>query len=193
MQKDYDAFPLYCGQREILKNIMEPRPWELEYADVVNTQTVFTSSTHKVRTCVQHLILQDTCIPLHNDVCCANGIFNFSLFLFLSKDVSKTLNSMGISHENEKAVAGIYIADILIPSLSGIQHTNGVIIEFDGPSHFENYSRSPSGPTLMKRRHLESAGYAVKSIPYWKYNTSDTTSKKEKLLNDLLGVQEVHC
>jgi hypothetical protein len=109
-------------------------------------------------------------------------------FFFLSKDVSKTLNSMGISHENEKVVAGIYIADILIPSLSGIQQANGVIIEFDGPSHFENYSRSPSGPTLMKRRHLESAGYAVKSIPYWKYNTIDTTSKKEKLLNDLLGV-----
>ena len=39
-----------------------------------------------------------------------------TLFLFLSKDVSKTLNSMGISHENEKAVAGIYIADATIAS-----------------------------------------------------------------------------
>lgn len=95
---------------------------------------------------------------------------------------------MGISHENEKIVGGIYIADILIPSLSNIQHINGVIIEFDGPSHFENYSRSPSGPTLMKKRHLESAGYAVKSIPYWKYNSTDTAAKKEKVLRDLLGV-----
>jgi RAP domain len=109
-------------------------------------------------------------------------------FFFLSKDVSKTLNSMGISHENEKVVAGIYIADILIPSLSSIQHTNGVIVEFDGPSHFENYSRWPLGPTTMKKRHLESAGYAVKSIPYWKYDTTDTTSRKEKLLYGLLGV-----
>lgn len=95
---------------------------------------------------------------------------------------------MGISHENEKVVGGIYVADILIPSLSCIQYTNGVIIEFDGPSHFENYSRSPLGPTIMKKRHLESAGYAVKSIPYWKYSSSDTTSKKEKVLNDSLGV-----
>ena len=95
---------------------------------------------------------------------------------------------MGISHENEKVVGGIYIADILITSISSKEYTNGLIIEFDGPSHFENYAKNPLGPTVMKKRHLQSAGYAVKSLPYWKYNTSDTTSNKEKILHDLLSI-----
>ena len=95
---------------------------------------------------------------------------------------------MGISHENEKVVGGIYIADILITSITNLEHINGLIIEFDGPSHFENYSKKFLGPTVMKKRHLHSAGYTVKSLPYWNYNITDTIIRKQKVLNDLLGV-----
>ena len=34
----------------------------------------------------------------------------------------------------------------------------------------------------MKIRHLQSLGYIVKSLPYWKYNIYDTIIRKKKNL-----------
>ena len=95
---------------------------------------------------------------------------------------------MGISHKNEKVVGGIYIADILITSITSLEHTKGLIVEFNGPSHFEIYSKKFLGPTVMKKRHLNSAGYTVKSLPYWNYDITDTMIRKQKVLNDLISV-----
>jgi hypothetical protein len=63
------------------------------------------------------------------------------------------------------------------------------VIELDGPSHYEHFELSPLGPTVMKRRHLEAAGYSVLTLPYWKWGFCDTEAKKHKILGDLLGEQ----
>jgi hypothetical protein len=76
VRKDYDAFPSESEKRNAFHDIMEPRPWELEYADVVRTQTVFTSSTHKVRTYIDCPFLQDTHHPLQTDRCYVNFIYS---------------------------------------------------------------------------------------------------------------------
>ena len=41
-------------------------------------------------------------------------------------------------------------------------------VEFDGPQHFLK-SGSPTGSTLLKRRHLKMLGYSVVSVPYWEW------------------------
>ena len=92
---------------------------------------------------------------------------------------------MGIAHTNEKLINEIYIVDILT-SIKLSPDILGLLIEIDGPSHFENYVNLPLGPTLMKKRHLESFGYVVKNLPYWKYNLNDTSIRKQKLLHELI-------
>lgn len=47
----------------------------------------------------------------------------------------------------------------------------GWLVEIDGPSHFlqDPYNRA-RGSTLLKRRHLQSLGYALVIIPYFEWN-----------------------
>ena len=35
----------------------------------------------------------------------------------------------------------------------------------DGPSHF--FGQQPSGATMLKRRQLRAAGWALLPVPYW--------------------------
>ena len=78
--------------------------------------------------------------------------------------LSEVLDSMGVVHINEAEVGYGYIADILIPE-PVIGAPNGIIIEADGPFHFESYIQKPVGPTVMKRRHMAAMGYHVISVP----------------------------
>jgi hypothetical protein len=41
----------------------------------------------------------------------------------------------------------------------------GLAIEADGPSHFSRTTGRLLGPTVLKRRHLRKAGWAVLSVP----------------------------
>ena len=102
------------------------------------------------------------------------------------KDISNTLSIMGIPHVNEKMLNNLYIADIFI-SHNPPKGSLGIIIEIDGPRHFENYRNQVLGPTYMKKRHLQSLGYTVKSLPYWKYNINDTLIRKKKNLGSFLS------
>ena len=124
------------------------------------------------------------------------------MFFFTSvgtQDASKILREMGIAHENEKLVGHGYVVDIFIPP-SALPASSwhrppgfiGTVLEFDGPSHFESYLNAPLGPTVMKRRHLEALGYAVTSVPYWKYHLDDVVGQKQKVLRDALSTAGRH-
>ena len=69
----------------------------------------------------------------------------------LHRDVSSTLAGMGIHHHNEVALEGGFNVDVLIPKFSGLDMD--VILEIDGPSHFDSLDRRPLGPTLLKVPH----------------------------------------
>jgi hypothetical protein len=105
---------------------------------------------------------------------------------------------MGIAHENEKVIGHGYVVDIYIPP-SALPASSwarsptflGTVLEFDGPSHFETYVNAPLGPTVMKRRHLEALGYAVTSLPYWKYHLDDTPQQKQHILREALSQASV--
>jgi len=47
----------------------------------------------------------------------------------------------------------------------------GWVVEVDGPSHYQQHPwHRATGSTQLKRRHLQSLGLALVSIPYWEWN-----------------------
>ena len=75
----------------------------------------------------------------------------------LHEDVMTALEVSGTKYD-EEALIGIYSVDIALPDYK-------VAIEVDGPSHFTRTRPKRSlGPTLMKQRHLEGAGWVVVSV-----------------------------
>jgi len=81
---------------------------------------------------------------------------------------------MGLSVEDEaRCPRSGYSIDVLArqPSLSADAHgepaargTEGLAVEFDGPSHFLKPG-SPTGATLLKPHHLQLLGYHLVSVP----------------------------
>ena len=105
------------------------------------------------------------------------------------QDVSTLLAEAGVSHQNEEIVEFGYSVDILLlphnfsafglDVCSVLRECKAIVIEFDGPSHFENYLGRPLGPTVAKHRHLRCLGYVVASITYNEYVMKRMT-KEEK-------------
>lgn len=95
--------------------------------------------------------------------------------------LSGCLTRMGVPHINEAEIGYGYIVDILIPgAVPG--GSNGIIIEVDGPFHFESYLQQPIGPTVMKRRHLEAMGFHLVSIPYTSWQNIHGNADKIKAM-----------
>ena len=46
--------------------------------------------------------------------------------------------------------------------------------------------QQPLGPTLMKRRHIESVGFHVATIPFWRYKHDQTKDQKMKILREAI-------
>jgi hypothetical protein len=94
------------------------------------------------------------------------------------KQVSDTFREMGLSVEDEfrceKSGYSIDMRvcevrrreDIGVSSNGGVGVGVGWAVEFDGPKHFLA-CRSPTGTTVIKRRHLQHVGYNFVSIPFW--------------------------
>ena len=57
-------------------------------------------------------------------------------------DVSKMLMALGIPHKNEARIDFGIVVDILIEKKKG---SKGIVIEVDGPIHYESYLRAPLG------------------------------------------------
>ena len=94
-------------------------------------------------------------------------------------DVSQALERMGLAVEKEYRVPKSgYSIDIRVRKISAqaSSEAQGWAVEVDGPSHFLS-CKSPTGATLIKRRHLELLGYNLVSVPYWEW---DETRQDEK-------------
>ena len=57
-------------------------------------------------------------------------------------DVSKMLAALGIPHQNEARIENNIVVDILIEKKKG---SKGIVIEVDGPIHYESYLKAPLG------------------------------------------------
>ena len=95
------------------------------------------------------------------------------------QNVRRALCGMGLSVEEEaRCPRSGYSIDMLArehsPSAdahgeSAARATAEWAVEFDGPTHYLA-SRSPTGATLLKRRHLQLLGYRLVSVPYWEWD-----------------------
>jgi len=60
------------------------------------------------------------------------------------KEIARILSKLGIVHENEKSLKNGYVVDIFIPYPNNDEDDaaskKGIVLEFDGPTHFEFYS-----------------------------------------------------
>jgi len=101
-------------------------------------------------------------------------------------EVSRILRNLGIPHRNEVRIEYNYVVDILLTETT-VQYPKGIVIEFDGPTHFETYLFQPEGSTMLRRRHIRSLGYKLISIPFLQYGKQTTLKCKEKLLLDYLN------
>ena len=57
-------------------------------------------------------------------------------------------------------------------------------MEVDGPSHF--FGRTPAGRTVLKRRQLRAAGWALLPVPYWEWDALRGKAAKQKYLRGKL-------
>jgi len=70
-------------------------------------------------------------------------------------------------------------------SLDALVHVAGrdVGIEVDGPRHF--LGRAPTGRTLLKRRQLRAANWALVAVPYWDWNSLLAACRREYMAGRL--------
>jgi hypothetical protein len=81
----------------------------------------------------------------------------------LQNDVAQTLRHMGYEIQEEVIEKNTgYSLDIWIPS-------RAVVVEVDGPFHFCHGTRQPLGRTVLKHRHLRNLGYALVTVPYFRW------------------------
>ena len=94
---------------------------------------------------------------------------------------------MGVVHVNEACLENGYVVDIYIPEYSSETHPRGLVIELDGPFHFDSYMHRPLGPARMKKRHLSAMGYVCVSLPYWEYHMLLPEESKRNVLYDAMS------
>lgn len=104
----------------------------------------------------------------------------------LQDDVISILSSMGLQPQEEVIMKSGYRIDAVV-TVGGKQ----IATEVDGPSHFIGKSRELTASTLLKHREVVALdGMKVVSVPYWEWDKfkKDDNKKKEKYLQDLLGL-----
>jgi hypothetical protein len=101
------------------------------------------------------------------------------------QQVSDTLRGMGLSVQDEfQCPKSGYSIDMRVQDKRA-DFGVGWAIEFDGPSHFLA-CKSPTGATLIKRRHLELLGYILVSVPYWEWGGLSGMDERRKYLQGKL-------
>jgi hypothetical protein len=113
-----------------------------------------------------------------------------------------------VSHENEVVLPNGYVVDLLIhpgyahqmpwqragtksvtTTAAGNRNSKsfkGIVLEIDGPFHFDTYMQQPLGGTIMKRRHLRSMGFELVSLPFWQYKVGLPKDQKVRILRNVL-------
>ncbi|KAJ1488554.1 hypothetical protein T484DRAFT_1782771 [Baffinella frigidus] len=110
----------------------------------------------------------------------------------LQQEVAAAVRSAGLEVEIEEeyrdARSG-YSINVLVRRLSAAGSTGGAewAVEVDGPFHFLGDGKSPSGSTLLKRKHLEQLGYTVVLVPFWEWQALMGEEAQRGYLVDKLG------
>ena len=108
------------------------------------------------------------------------------------KYVSQALQRMGLAVDEEyQCPKSAYFIDIRVRKSreQGSSELDMWAVEVDGPSHFLS-CKSPTGATLIKRRHLELLGYNLVSVPHWEWHEvhKDKRAQEEYLWAKLQDV-----
>ncbi|KAJ1638062.1 hypothetical protein T492DRAFT_947671 [Pavlovales sp. CCMP2436] len=127
----------------------------------------------------------------------------------LHLEVSAELTRMGIAHVNELCVPKLgYHVDIAILSITDTAEVvapladkvaarareavraatvtyRGLVIEVDGPSHYDAARRLLPATALI-RRHLALVGCAVVAVPHWEWRALEDHAEKAAYLAELL-------
>jgi hypothetical protein len=102
------------------------------------------------------------------------------------------LSSAGLTVEIEEeyrdARSG-YSIDVLVRRRSAAGSSEWAV-EVDGPSHFLEDGRTPSGSTLLKRKQLGQLGFTVVPVPFWEWNLLRDEEAKRRYLEDKLSGDE---
>ena len=108
----------------------------------------------------------------------------------LQREVGAALESAGMEIEEEfRDARSGYSIDYLVRRRSGsFEEPTGLwAVEVDGPFHFLQDARTPSGSTLLKRRLLGLLGYTVVPVPFWEWNALRDESAQLRYVQDKLG------
>eukprot|EP00879_Flechtneria_rotunda_P017924 GHRR01018786.1.p1 GENE.GHRR01018786.1~~GHRR01018786.1.p1 ORF type:complete len:598 (+),score=167.33 GHRR01018786.1:344-2137(+) len=72
---------------------------------------------------------------------------------------------------------GLFSLDIAATTESGQQ----LAIEVDGPWHYRQPDRQPTGSTLWRNRALAVRGYTVVAVPWWEWMSLDKAAMQQKV------------
>ncbi|KAK9861764.1 hypothetical protein WJX84_008936 [Apatococcus fuscideae] len=98
---------------------------------------------------------------------------------FLHRDVSRVLTMLGYEHFIEQMTEDeLFSMDI---SLAGEK----ICIEADGPHHFSANTLQASGENLARQRLLHARGWAVVSVPFFKWTNQDDANHCELLQQEI--------
>ena len=98
-------------------------------------------------------------------------------------DVSEGLSRLGVSHRIEHLVA----RDLLSIDIAVVTEGRFIAIEVDGPFHFPVNARTPLGHTMIRRRLLRAAGWAVVPIPWYEWFEMKTWDDRLQYLASALA------
>ncbi len=98
---------------------------------------------------------------------------------YYARDIVTTVIGLGLHYVEEDASTG-YAVDVSLPQLKSA-------IEADGPSHRSRNTGQPLGPTLMKQRHLQAAGWQLITVAHDDWDSLRGRSEKLQYLQDKFG------
>jgi hypothetical protein len=102
----------------------------------------------------------------------------------VAAELRKVLSEVDMEEEYRDARSG-YSIDMLVRRRSAAGSTEWAV-EVDGPSHFLADVRTPSGSTLLKRKHLRQLGYTVVPVPFWEWEALRDKEAKRRYIEDKL-------
>ena len=92
------------------------------------------------------------------------------------RKVAVALQDLDLGVSEEVRTSAGYSIDVVVTMAKG----HKVAVEVDGPSHFVGASQTPNGATLLKRRQLRAAGWALLPVPYWEWDALNVPGNAEE-------------
>eukprot|EP01032_Pedospumella_encystans_P009256 gene9256-10914_t len=168
---------------EVLNEHVRMLPWYSDKVSISNADSITSSRKHLdlSKTLTRMGVLHENEVPLSNGY-----VADIFIPIESLEEISRS--------EADRATEGASLLDCEVIERHSdaedyevsLKDCKGVVVEFDGPFHFESYKREELGHTVMKRRHIKNAGYKMVNIPFWHYGTGFTTDKQEQVVKTYL-------